>query len=100
MISESRRHRLPIFLPAALVLAVLGGVVGFVPLLRCPTHYCSEGYHEAVRCLSVATNEHYAENVRLMYEDQVRNWRCERCTSRGRMTLFQWLFWRPPMSQR
>ena len=93
------------FLLVVLILTVVVGVVAFLPLVLCRTRYCYEGYREAVRCLNVASSGPYPESVRQMYDEQVRNWRCDHCTAAGRATLLQrmggWLPWeKPPTSYR
>jgi hypothetical protein len=79
-----------------IVLLGIIGVAAFVPMFRCRTHYCYQGYQETLRCLHVARTQGYPQNVVDRYEEQARTWTCGSCVSWGRATLLQHFDWRLP----
>lgn len=97
---QPKRPRSIVFFWVGIVMLALMGVAAFIPMLRC--NYCYLTYHEALRCWNVARSDHYPENVQRMYENQVRNYRCGRCASSGKVTLLQrmneWLHSGGPLS--
>jgi hypothetical protein len=75
-----------------LVLLVMVIVVGSLPLIKCPSQDCYTQIQENLRCLSVAKSGPYPDNVRRYYEAVLRDWPCEECHGRGRIS-FLYLCW-------
>jgi hypothetical protein len=85
----ARRPGTNTFLLLGLVMLITIMVVGLLPLIKCPRQDCYEQIEENLRCLSVAKSGTYPDNVRLHYEAVLRDWNCEKCHGRGRISFLR-----------
>lgn len=75
------------FLVVGVAVLGVGLVLGFLPVVKCPSQDCYTQVQENRRCLSIAESEGYPESVRRHYEEVLRNWPCDDCHGRGRISL-------------